>query len=125
MGQKQKTEIRQEESPEEVRESIETGEIVILEIGSADGAPAPLRMVLGSQVLSATIDRLEERLADYRRQTALAHSFSDSALPSLLPALPALCSAGETGGGEGVILTSVVVMCPGQAPEPASAKSGA
>lgn len=70
MGQKQNTEIRQEESPEEVRESIETGEIVILEIGSADGAPAPLRMVLGSQVLSATIDRLEERLADYRRQTA-------------------------------------------------------
>ncbi len=115
MGQKQNTEIRQEESPEEVRESIETGEIVILEIGSA----------VGSQVLSATIDRLEERLADYRRQTALAHSFSDSALPSLLPALPALCSAGETGGGEGVILTSVVVMCPGQAPEPASAKSGA
>ena len=39
MGQKQNTEIRQEESPEEVRESIETGEIVILEIGSADGAP--------------------------------------------------------------------------------------
>ena len=32
--------------------------------------PAPLRMVLGSQALSATIDRLEERLADYRRQTA-------------------------------------------------------
>ena len=39
MGQKQNTEIRQEESPEEVRESIETGEIVILEIGSAAGAP--------------------------------------------------------------------------------------
>ena len=95
MGQKQNTEIRQEESPEEVRESIETGEIVILEIGSAAGAPCAAPHGAG-----LTIDRLEERLADYRRQTALAHSFSDSALPSLLPALPALCSAGETGGGE-------------------------
>ena len=41
-------------------------------IESADISPAPLRMVLGSQALKATIERLEERLADYKTQTALA-----------------------------------------------------
>lgn len=41
-------------------------------IESADISPAPLRMVLGSQALKATIERLEERLADYKKQTALA-----------------------------------------------------
>lgn len=43
-------------------------------IESVDIDPAPLRMVLGSQALRATIERLEERLADYRTQTALAAS---------------------------------------------------
>ncbi len=43
-------------------------------IESVDITPAPLRMVLGSQALRATIERLEERLADYRTQTALAAS---------------------------------------------------
>lgn len=43
-------------------------------IESVDISPAPLRMVLGSQALRATIERLEERLADYRTQTALAAS---------------------------------------------------
>lgn len=43
-------------------------------IESVDVEPAPLRMVLGSQALSATIQRLEERVADYRTQTALAAS---------------------------------------------------
>lgn len=33
---------------------------------------APLRMVLGSQALSATITRLKERIADYETQTKLA-----------------------------------------------------
>ncbi len=43
-------------------------------IESADINPAPLRMVLGSQALSATIDALEKRLADFRSQTELAAS---------------------------------------------------
>ncbi len=43
-------------------------------IESVDITPAPLRMVLGSKALSATIERLEERLADYRTQYALASS---------------------------------------------------
>lgn len=34
--------------------------------------PAPLRIVLGSQALSATITRLKERIADYETQTELA-----------------------------------------------------
>ena len=43
-------------------------------IESVDKNPAPLRMVLGSQALKATIDRLEERVADYKIQTELAAS---------------------------------------------------
>lgn len=43
-------------------------------IESVDQNPAPLRMVLGSAALRATIERLEARLADYRTQTALAAS---------------------------------------------------
>ena len=43
-------------------------------IESIDKNPAPLRMVLGSQALTATIDRLEERVADYKTQTDLAAS---------------------------------------------------
>lgn len=43
-------------------------------IESIDKNPAPLRMVLGSQALTATIDRLEERVADYKMQTDLAAS---------------------------------------------------
>lgn len=43
-------------------------------IESADRTPAPLRMVLGSAALKATVERLEERLADYKTQTALAAS---------------------------------------------------
>ena len=43
-------------------------------IESADKSPAPLRMVLGSQALRATIERLEARIADYRTQTELAAS---------------------------------------------------
>ena len=43
-------------------------------IESADKDPAPLRMVLGSQALAATIRRLEERIADYKTQTELAAS---------------------------------------------------
>ena len=43
-------------------------------IESVDKDPAPLRMVLGSQALSATIQRLEERIADYKTQTELAAS---------------------------------------------------
>ena len=43
-------------------------------IESVDKDPAPLRMVLGSQALAATIQRLEERIADYRTQTELAAS---------------------------------------------------
>lgn len=43
-------------------------------IESVDKSPAPLRMVLGSQALSATITRLKERVADYETQTELAGS---------------------------------------------------
>lgn len=43
-------------------------------IESVDVNPAPLRMVLGSQALAATITRLKERIADYETQTALAAS---------------------------------------------------
>ena len=43
-------------------------------IESVDKEPAPLRMVLGSQALRATIERLEERVADYKMQTELAAS---------------------------------------------------
>lgn len=43
-------------------------------IESVEMDPVPLRMVLGSQALRATIERLEERLADYQTQTALAAS---------------------------------------------------
>lgn len=43
-------------------------------IESVDKESAPLRMVLGSQALQATIERLEERVADYKTQTELAAS---------------------------------------------------
>ena len=43
-------------------------------IESVDRDPEPLRMVLGSAALQATIGRLEERLADYKTQTELAAS---------------------------------------------------
>lgn len=43
-------------------------------IESAEKEPAPLRMALGSQALSAAITRLKERLADYEVQTELAAS---------------------------------------------------
>ena len=43
-------------------------------IESVDKEPAPLRMVLGSQALAATIQRLEERVADYKTQTEFAAS---------------------------------------------------
>lgn len=43
-------------------------------IESVEKNPAPLRIVLGSQALKATIDRLEERIADYKTQTELAAS---------------------------------------------------
>lgn len=43
-------------------------------IESVDKNPAPLRMVLGSQALSATIQRLSERIADYETQKDLAAS---------------------------------------------------
>lgn len=43
-------------------------------IESVGKEPAPLRMVLGSQALKATIERLEERVADYKTQTELAAS---------------------------------------------------
>ncbi len=43
-------------------------------IESAEKTPAPLRMVLGSQALSATIARLRERVADYETQKELAAS---------------------------------------------------
>jgi NAD(P)-dependent dehydrogenase (short-subunit alcohol dehydrogenase family) len=41
-------------------------------IASADITPAPLRMVLGLQALSATIARLKERVEDYETQAELA-----------------------------------------------------
>lgn len=43
-------------------------------IESTDKNPAPLRMVLGSQALKATIERLEERVEDYKTQKTLAAS---------------------------------------------------
>ncbi len=43
-------------------------------IESVDTNPAPLRMVLGSQALSATITRLQERIDDYKTQTEQAAS---------------------------------------------------
>ena len=43
-------------------------------IESVDKTPAPLRMVLGSQALDATVTRLKERVADYETQTELAAS---------------------------------------------------
>ncbi len=43
-------------------------------IECVDKTPAPLRMVLGSQALAATIQRLKERVADYETQTELAAS---------------------------------------------------
>ncbi len=43
-------------------------------IESVDKGPAPLRMVLGSQALNATIERLSERIADYQTQKELAAS---------------------------------------------------
>ncbi len=43
-------------------------------IESVDKSPAPLRMVLGSQALAATLTRLKERIADYETQTELAAS---------------------------------------------------
>ena len=43
-------------------------------IESVEVNPAPLRMVLGSQALAATIQRLKERVSDYETQTELAAS---------------------------------------------------
>lgn len=43
-------------------------------IESVDLPKAPMRMVLGSQALQATITRLKERIADYETQTELAVS---------------------------------------------------
>lgn len=43
-------------------------------IETAGQAPAPLHVVLGSQALAATIDRLEKRLAEYKGETELAAS---------------------------------------------------
>lgn len=43
-------------------------------IESVKQNPVPLRIVLGSQALKATIERLEERIADYKTQTQLAAS---------------------------------------------------
>lgn len=43
-------------------------------IESVDIDPAPLRQVYGSQALNATIQRLEERVADYKTQYELAAS---------------------------------------------------
>lgn len=43
-------------------------------IESVDKKDTPLHMVLGSQALQATIERLEERLAAYKRQTETATS---------------------------------------------------
>ena len=43
-------------------------------IESVTKGKTPLRMVLGSQALQATITRLEERLAEYKNQKALAAS---------------------------------------------------
>ena len=43
-------------------------------IESVDQESAPLRMVFGSQALRDTINRLEERISDYKTQTELAAS---------------------------------------------------
>lgn len=43
-------------------------------IESVDNDPAPLRMVLGSQALKATIERLEDRVEDYKTQASYAAS---------------------------------------------------
>ena len=43
-------------------------------IESVDQKSAPLRMVFGSQALRDTINRLEERISDYKAQTELAAS---------------------------------------------------
>jgi NAD(P)-dependent dehydrogenase (short-subunit alcohol dehydrogenase family) len=43
-------------------------------IESVDKEDTPLHMVLGSQALAATIERLEERVAAYKTQTELASS---------------------------------------------------
>ncbi|WP_251546509.1 SDR family oxidoreductase [Limosilactobacillus caecicola] len=43
-------------------------------IETVDQDPAPLHVVLGSQALSATIDRLTKRLAEYQGETDLAAS---------------------------------------------------
>ena len=43
-------------------------------IESVDKTSTPLRMVLGSQALDATITRLKERIADYETQTEVAAS---------------------------------------------------
>jgi NAD(P)-dependent dehydrogenase (short-subunit alcohol dehydrogenase family) len=43
-------------------------------IDSVDEQPAPLRMVLGSQALSATIKAVEDRLADFKAQDKRAAS---------------------------------------------------
>lgn len=43
-------------------------------IESVNKDPAPLRMVLGSLALSATLERLKARVADYETQTELAAS---------------------------------------------------
>ena len=43
-------------------------------IESVELPKAPMRMVLGSQALQATITRLKERIADYETQTELAAS---------------------------------------------------
>lgn len=43
-------------------------------IESTEKTPAPLRMVLGSQALDATLTRLKARVADYETQTELAAS---------------------------------------------------
>jgi NAD(P)-dependent dehydrogenase (short-subunit alcohol dehydrogenase family) len=43
-------------------------------IESVDKKDTPLHMVLGSQALAATIERLEERVAAYKTQTELAAS---------------------------------------------------
>ena len=43
-------------------------------IESVDCEPAPLHLVLGSAALKATVERLEERVAAYKKQTDLAAS---------------------------------------------------
>lgn len=43
-------------------------------IESADETPAPLHMVLGSEALKNTIERLETRVAEYKNETELAAS---------------------------------------------------